>query len=162
MRGGLLHSWLGDRLLDKALWRGTTESLARAWLIGFPVTIIPFLPVQSLIAAAIALFFRANLLVCIGLQFLSTPLTAPVHLPLCYVIGKVVLRESIRGSWEDLRANPWSLASGDNLRALYIGALVLGFTLGVAGYFITLKLGAMREARLALARSARKAQSGGG
>ena len=44
MRGGRLHGWFGDRILAKELWLPTRNSLARAWLVGFPITIIPFLP----------------------------------------------------------------------------------------------------------------------
>ena len=40
LRGGWIHSRFGDRILDKALWRPTRESLARAWLVGFPITIL--------------------------------------------------------------------------------------------------------------------------
>ena len=79
LRGSFLHSQLGDRLLDKVLWMPTRQSIARAWLIGIPITTIPFLPAQSVIAGVCGFFGRANLVLCIGLQFLSTPLTAPAN-----------------------------------------------------------------------------------
>src|SRR6185436_466810 len=81
MRGGRLHGWLGDRLLDKALWTPTAGSLARAWLVGFPITIVPLLPGQSVLAIVAALCVRGNVLLCIALQFLSNPLTATIQLP---------------------------------------------------------------------------------
>ena len=58
MRGGKLHSWFGDRILAKELWRPSASSLARAWLVGFPITVTPFLPLQSVFAtfAALAAF----------------------------------------------------------------------------------------------------------
>ena len=49
------------------------------------VTIVPFLPAQSLFAVIAAFMVRGNILLCIALQFLSTPLTAPVHLPICFL-----------------------------------------------------------------------------
>ena len=99
MRGGRLHGWFGDRLLAKELWLPTRGSLARAWLVGFPITIVPFLPGQSILAAIAALMVRGNLLLCIALQFLSTPLTAPVHLPACYFVGEVMRGANPREVW---------------------------------------------------------------
>jgi uncharacterized protein (DUF2062 family) len=80
MRGGKLHSWFGDRILAKELWRPSASSLARAWLVGFPITVTPFLPLQSVFATIAALLVRGNLFLCIAMQFLSTPLTARVLL----------------------------------------------------------------------------------
>ena len=136
LRGTWLHSWLGDRLLDRALWKPTRESLARAWLVGVPITMIPFLPVQSVFACVIALLIRGNLLLCIALQFLSTPLTAPVHLPACYLVGEVIRGRSILVVWHEVTRTPKNIFTGDSLTSLYLGAVVLGITIGVVGYFV--------------------------
>lgn len=135
MRGTFLHNWLGDRILHKELWKPTRESLARAWLVGFPITIIPFLPVQSLFACVAALFVRGNLLLCIGLQFLSTPVTAPVHLPACYFVGEVVRGADPRDVWQEVRT-PRLLLTGNTVTSLYVGAAVIGIIVGAAGYAI--------------------------
>lgn len=134
MRGGFLHSLLGDRLLERALWKPTRESLARGWLIGFPITVVPFLPVQSLIACVIALFFRGNLLLCIALQFLSTPLTAPVHLPACYFVGEVARGRRPSAVWHEVMSAPKDLLSGDSVTSLYLGAVIIGVLGGLVGY----------------------------
>lgn len=134
LRGTWLHSRLGDRLLDKALWRPTRESMARAWLIGFPVTMIPFLPVPSVLAVAVAIFIRANLLLCIALQFLSTPLTAPLQLPACYMIGEIMRGGDPAAIWHATWREPADMFSGDAVLSLYLGATVLGVTGGLLGY----------------------------
>jgi uncharacterized protein (DUF2062 family) len=134
MRGTFLHSLLGDRLLDRALWKPTRDSLARGWLIGFPITIVPFLPVQSVIACVVALFFRGNLLLCIALQFLSTPLTAPVHLPACYFVGEVVRGRRPSTVWHEVTNTPAAILSGDSITSLYLGAVIIGLIGGPAGY----------------------------
>lgn len=85
LHGGFLHTRLGDRLLDKALWRPTRNSLARAWVVGVPISMIPFLPLQSVFAIVLGFVFRANLLLCILLQFVSSPVTAPIQLPACFL-----------------------------------------------------------------------------
>jgi uncharacterized protein (DUF2062 family) len=136
MRGTLLHNWLGDRILHKGLWSPTRESLARAWLVGWPVTIIPFMPGQSIIACIAALLVRGNLLLCIALQFLSTPLTAPVHLPACYFVGEVVRGANPRHVWREVRGKPRLLLTGHAVTSLYLGATVIGFLGGAIGYAV--------------------------
>jgi len=134
LKGSFLHSRLGDRLLDKSLWMPTRASLARAWLIGVPITMIPFLPAQSLIAGLCGFFGRANLLLCIALQFVSTPLTAPVHLSACYFVGRVARGESPFEVWHHLMAAPGEIWSSAALFNLYLGSVILGPLIGLLGY----------------------------
>lgn len=138
LRGGRLHSWFGDRILDKDLWLPTHTSLAKAWLVGFPITVTPFLPGQSVFATIAALMVRGNLLLCIGLQFLSTPLTAPVHLPTCYFVGELVRGRSPRNVWHGITADTGHLLSGDAVISLYLGSVVVGILGGVIGYAVLL------------------------
>ncbi len=112
----------------------TRSSLARAWLIGIPITTIPFLPAQSVIAGICGFFGRANLLLCIGLQFISMPLTAPVQLSACYFVGRVARGESPFEVWAHLMANPGAVWSGDALFTLYLGSIILGPAVGLLGY----------------------------
>jgi len=134
LKGTFLHSWLGDHLLDKSLWMPTRGSMARAWLIGIPITTIPFLPAQSLIAGVAGFFGRANLLLCIGLQFISMPLTAPVQLSACYFVGRVVRGASPFEVWHHLTAHPSSVWSSEALFTLYLGSVILGPAVGLLGY----------------------------
>lgn len=113
-------------------------------MIGFPITMVPFLPFQSLIACFVALCFRANLLLCVGLQFLSTPLTAPIQLPACYWAGEVVKGRSPVEVWRELRQHPRDLLSGDALTSLYLGAFVLGTAGGALGYIVIQRTWKMR------------------
>lgn len=136
LRGGFLHTKLGDRLLDRSLWLPKRTSLARAWLIGFPITTVPFLPFQSVLAGILGFLARANLLLCIGLQFLSNFVTAPFHLSACYFVGRVVLGEHPGEVWAHLMAHPHSIWSADALLALYLGSIILGPLIGLIGYAI--------------------------
>lgn len=136
MKGTFLHNWLGDRILEKWLWAPTRESLARAWLVGWPITVIPFLPGQSILACIAALLVRGNLLLCIGMQFLSTPVTAPVHLPACYFVGEVVRGANPKHVWREVRGKPRLLLTGHAVTSLYLGAAVIGMLGGAAGYAI--------------------------
>lgn len=136
LRGGLLHSWLGDRLLAKDLWRPTHDSLARAWLIGFPITVIPLMPGQVLFACIGCLFFRGNLLLAIALQFLSNPFTAPVHLPFCYFLGELARGRNPAVVWDHIMTSPRVIATGSGVESLFLGAAILALIGGPLGYAI--------------------------
>lgn len=140
MRGTRVHRWLGDGILSKALWQPTRGSLARAWLVGFPITVVPFLPGQSIFACIAAFLVRGNILLCIALQFLSTPLTAPVHLSTCYFVGEVVRGASPAKVWNDAKSAPKKvLLSAHAVTSLYLGAAIVGIIGGVLGYAVILK-----------------------
>jgi uncharacterized protein len=148
LRGSRLHRWLGDGLLAKALWQPTRGSLARAWLVGFPITVVPLLPGQSIIAAVAALLVRGNLLLCIALQFLSTPITAPVQLSSCYFVGEVVRGAKPSAVWREAKAAPKKvLFSAHAVTSMYLGAAIIGIIGGVAGYAIILQTWRERPVR---------------
>ncbi|MEY4940372.1 MAG: hypothetical protein RIQ93_2107 [Verrucomicrobiota bacterium] len=137
LRGGFLHARLGDRILHRELWIPTRTSLALAFLIGMPVTTIPFLPLQSVIACFFGFLAGANLPVCFLLQFLSTPATAVIQLPACYLAGELILGGNFVEIYAQLRAHPMMAVSTHNLWALYLGSFALGPFLGILGYFGT-------------------------
>lgn len=156
LRGTFLHRRLGDRILHKNLWSPTRESLARAWLVGWPITVIPLLPLQSLFAAIAALLVRGNMILCIALQFLSNPFTAPVHLSTCYLVGEMMRGNPPKNVWKDVKVKVNILTKTDELKdnwshlltmrdvtSLYLGAAVVGMVGGAIGYAVI--LGTWRE-----------------
>lgn len=153
LKGSRLHRWLGDRLLDKALWRATPEGLARSWLVGSVVTSIPFLPFQTLIAGAISFAVRGNILLSVGLQYLSNPVTAIFHLPACYFAGKLLFGHSPAAAWREAAERDWSQVLrhpsiiAHEVIPLYLGGVVLGLLLGLIGYVIILAFGHRWQAK---------------
>lgn len=136
LRGGRLHSWFGDRILHKSLWSPTRESLARAWLVGWPITVVPFLPGQSVLAVIAALLVRGNLLLCIAVQFLSNPATAGIQLPACYIVGEVVRYGNFRKAWDHMPKTFEGFITLDTARSLYLGAFIIGIIGGCIGYAV--------------------------
>ncbi|PTY05303.1 hypothetical protein DB346_01675 [Verrucomicrobia bacterium LW23] len=137
LKGSWLHQRFGDIVMDKNLWTLRRESLARAWLVGVPVTTIP-MPGQTIVAGALCLYVRGNMPFAFALQFASTPLTAPIHLPPCYIVGNFLMGRKL---WPDnvpadMSQLPFFLWN-EGLQAilpLYLGAIVLGILMGVIGY----------------------------
>lgn len=137
LRGGVLHRWLGDHVLARDVWFPSRESFARAWLIGMIVTMIPFLPAQTVIACGIGLFFRANVPICFILQFLSSPATAFIQLPACYIVGSLLLGHDLGETLTVIKTAPKTMISLNTAGILLLGGLVLGVLVGVIGYFLT-------------------------
>jgi uncharacterized protein (DUF2062 family) len=138
LRGGRFHRWFGDGVVSKSLWLPTRGSLARAWLVGFPITVVPFLPGQSVLAVIAALMVRGNLLLCIALQFLSNPITAFPHLAGCYIVGQLVRGRMPGDTWKMISQDTMHLLTGDTVISLYLGAVVVGIIGGVLGYAVIL------------------------
>jgi uncharacterized protein (DUF2062 family) len=137
--------------LDKALWRPTRHSLARAWVVGVPISMFPFLPFQSVFAIVLGFVFRANLLLCILLQFVSSPITAPIQLPACFFVGELVRGRTPAAVWTEFSGDPRAyMMHGDRVVSLYLGAVVLGIVLALLGYFII--LGAVTDPKLRAAK----------
>jgi len=153
LRGTWLHRWVGDKLFAKELWALTPESTARAWLIGFPITMVPLMPLQTVFASVAGLFIRANLPLCIALQFLSTPLTAPIQLPACYLVGALIRGRTPALVWSQV-SHASTLFSGDGLISMYLGAVVIGVIGGAIGYAAIPRLWPKKRPRTPLASSA--------
>ena len=99
-------------------------------------------------ATVAALLVRGNLLLCIALQFLSTPLTAPVHLPICFVAGELVRGRGLGRVWQGVTEETSSLLSGDAAISLYLGSVVVGVLGGVIGYAVLYHTWRSRPARV--------------
>ena len=65
-------------------------------------------------------------------------MTAPVHLPACYFVGRVLRGESPASAWAHIVAHPSSVWSTEALLSLYLGAIVLGPVVGLVGYGVIL------------------------
>lgn len=133
LRGGKLHRWFGEHLLDKGVWLFRRESVARGWLIGSIVTFLP-LPAQSVIAAALSILFRANLPLAFAMQFLSNPATALFYLPFCYGVGCWILGRPFGKLPETHRELAQLFQHG--MLPLCLGAIVVGLLVGLSGYLL--------------------------
>jgi uncharacterized protein (DUF2062 family) len=69
-------SFLGEKLHDPNLWHLNRRSVSAAFAIGLFAAWIPT-PGQMVIAAIIALYFRANLPISVALVWITNPLTMP-------------------------------------------------------------------------------------
>ena len=132
------------------LWSFRTESVRPALYIGSIVALLPLLGIQVAVAFVLALMSRANVMLLIGLQFITTPITAPPLYYGTYHVGRVVMEavgfeptaehvgseaaliQELETMDKSITApdQKWSTRWGSTIVALMVGGLVVGTFVG--------------------------------
>ena len=129
--------FFGKLLHDPNLWHLNRHSVARAMGVGLFAALIP-IPMQMLLAAALAIPVRGNLPIAVSLVWLTNPLTMPPVFFVTYMTGAWLLQvpprtlpESITVDWvTEQLATIW--------QPFLLGSVVCGVVLGVLAYFTTM------------------------
>lgn len=87
LHGGFLHRLIGDRLLDRALWKFSPRGVAMGSAVGVFVAFTPTVPLQMLVASTACIFLRCNIPAAIIACWISNPVTIPVIYALEYKLG---------------------------------------------------------------------------
>lgn len=125
-----LHLYFGSRIHDSLLWVVNRQSISRGTAIGIFCAYMP-MPLEMLLAALLAILFRANLPISILLVWISNPLTWVVVYTPPYLLGLAILGET----GISLQAITLEMMM-DQLAALWIGCLIFGTALGAGGYVL--------------------------
>jgi len=78
--------FLGEKLHEPNLWHLNRRSIALAFAVGLFCAWIPT-PMQMVIAAAGAIYYRANLPISVGLVWITNPITMPPLYYFAYEVG---------------------------------------------------------------------------
>ncbi|MDE1166393.1 MAG: DUF2062 domain-containing protein [Pseudomonas sp.] len=129
--------FFGRLLHDPNLWHLNRHSVARAMAVGLFAAFMP-MPLQMLLAAALAIMVRGNMPISVSLVWLTNPFTmAPIFF-VTYSLGAWLLGTPPRSLPDDLT---WEWVSGQ-LSTLWqpfvLGSVVMGVVMGVAGYAMTM------------------------
>ena len=81
---------LGPRLQEPSLWHINRRACSTAVALGVFCAFIPT-PFQMLIAAVLAIWFRANILVAVPMVWISNPVTMGPMFYFCYLVGVEIL-----------------------------------------------------------------------
>ncbi len=128
----------GDLLHDPNLWHINRHSVSTAVAIGFFVAFIP-IPFQMLIAAMIAIIFRANLPIAVSVVWITNPATMPVLFYFAYVVGAFILDTPIV-SKADIAIElsfHWIFSKLSNIQfweSFLLGCFLLGITSAILAY----------------------------
>ena len=112
---------MGNLLHDPNLWHLNRHSVARAMAVGLFVALIP-IPLQMLLAAAIAVLARSNLPISISLVWLTNPVTMP---PIFYAPMELSVN--------------WLMAELHHIwQPLLLGSLLVASIVAALGYCLTM------------------------
>jgi len=124
----------GPRLLDSALWHLNRHSVAKAFMVGMLCAFIP-VPFQMILAAAAAIFVRANLPISVALVWLTNPLTMPPIFYICYKLGAWVSGLESKEIALDLDVEALSAQLSLIWEPFILGCAIMGISAGFVGYF---------------------------
>lgn len=136
------------------LWSFRSENVRPSLYAGAIVALLPIMGVQSLAAFLLALLLRSNVMILIGLQFITNPFTAAPIYYSTYQLGHTVIEASgfgISGEIEPVesfitidqpeseleddktppRTLAWTQRLGRTVNALVIGGILAGGFLGL-------------------------------
>lgn len=133
VRGHRALGVLGPRLRAPDLWHLNRRSVAGAFAVGLFVAFLP-IPMQMLVAAAIAIWVRVNLPVSVLLVWVSNPLTIPPIAYTAYTIGRWILDEPRRSFRVELTVDWFTGELLTIWKPLVTGSLVLAVVASVVGY----------------------------
>ncbi|MEI7796165.1 MAG: DUF2062 domain-containing protein [Methylococcaceae bacterium] len=124
--------FLGEKLHDPNLWHLNRRSISLAFAVGLFCAWIPT-PTQMAIAAAGAIYFRANLPVSVALVWVTNPLTMPPLFYFAYQVGLDVMNQPAAEG--DFSLTSVLSGLGDVWQPFLLGCLIMGVISATVGYF---------------------------
>lgn len=130
-----LNRLFGALLHDPNLLHLNRRSVSGAFFVGLFMAFVP-LPSQMVFAAAVAIWWRVNLPISVGLVWITNPITIPPMFYFAYKIGAWVLHTPVQDWHFELS---WQWLTHDLLplwEPFLLGCFICGMGGGVAGYFL--------------------------
>jgi uncharacterized protein (DUF2062 family) len=126
--------FLGEKLHRPNLWHLNRRSVSRAFGVGLWAMWTPPLPWQQIIAAALAIYFDANLPIAVALVWITNPLTwGPLYYA-AYWVGTLVMGQTSFGFSDFTQSftidKVWDLGA-----PFLVGCFTLMNVFGLLGYF---------------------------
>jgi uncharacterized protein len=126
---------LGPGLRAPDLWHMNRRSVAGAFAVGLFVAFLP-IPLQMVLAAAIAIWVRVNLPISVLLVWVSNPLTMPPIFYTAYTIGRWILDVPPRSFRVEITLEWFSSDLLTIWKPLVTGSLVLAIVASISGYLV--------------------------
>jgi len=127
-------SFLGESIHQPYLWHMNRNSVARAFAIGLFCAWLP-MPLQTVVAALLAIFYRAHLPLSVALVFITNPVTIPPMFYFAYKLGSMVLGLDPEAVPMDLGWEWFSTTLRQIWQPLLFGCVMLGIISSAMGYF---------------------------
>lgn len=146
---------MGDWIYASNLWHINRYSASMAFFIGLFIAFIP-IPGQMLVAAALAVLFRCNLPLSVGLVWITNPVTLPAIFFLAYKLGAMIIGVPLQPLEFELSFHWLAHRLQDVWQPFLLGCLLCGLFFGSLGYFVINILWRLRVARMLRERRRRR------
>jgi len=127
-------SFLGEAIHQPNLWHMNRHSVSKAFAIGLFCGWLP-MPMQTVLAAILAIYFRANIPLSVVLVFITNPITIPPMFYFSYKLGSLMLGMDPQPVPMDLGWEWFKTTLGEIWQPLLFGSLIMGIISSIAGYF---------------------------
>jgi uncharacterized protein (DUF2062 family) len=126
--------FLGEKLYAPNLWHLNRRTIALAFAVGLFYAWTPT-PMQMVIAAIGAIYYRTNLPISVAQAWITNPITIPPLFYFSYQVGLWFLSQS--SSPDDSKFSLSTLLSGlgDVWQPLLVGCFIMGIISSAIGYF---------------------------
>lgn len=149
---------LGEWIYAGNLWHINRYSSSMAFFVGLFVAFMP-IPGQMLVAAALAILFRCNLPLSVGLAWVTNPFTMPAIFYLAYRIGALIIEVPVQQIHFELSFHWLTNRLSEIWEPFLLGCLLCGLFFGSLGYFVISLLWRWRVVRHLKARKKRRAMA---
>ena len=126
----------GKLLHDPNIWHLNRRSVSGAFAVGLFVAFAP-IPLQMILAAAIAIVMRVNLPISISLVWITNPFTIPPMFYFAYKTGAWLLDTPLHDIKFELSVD-WLMAElGAIWEPFLFGCFILGLISGALGFMVS-------------------------
>ena len=125
---------LGDSIHQSNLWHLNRLSVSRAFAIGLFCAWLP-IPLQTLLAAALAVYYRAHIPISVALVFVTNPITIPPMFYFAYKFGSWMLGMDPEPVDMNIGWEWFTTTLGQVWQPLIFGSLTLALFSSLIGYF---------------------------
>lgn len=148
-------SVLGDWIYATNLWHINRYSASMAFFVGLFVAFMP-IPGQMVAAASLAVLFRCNLPLSVGLVWITNPVTMPAIFFLAYKLGAMIVDVPMQSIEFELSFYWLTHSLAAIWQPFLLGCLLCGLFFGSVGYFVINTLWRLRVARMLRERRRRR------
>lgn len=128
-------SILGDWVYATNLWHINRYSSSMAFFVGLFVAFMP-IPGQMIMAALLALLFRCNLPLSVGLVWITNPVTMPAIFFLTYKLGAMIIDVPVKEVEFALSVHWLTHSLSTIWQPFLLGCVLCGLLFGSLGYFV--------------------------
>ncbi len=123
----------GELLHDPNLWHLNRRSVSGAFAVGLFTAFVP-IPFQMLLAAALAIPLRVNLLISVVLVWVSNPFTIPLLFYTAYKLGEWVIGGQANNFYFEPTIDWLATELSDVWQPFLLGCFLAGSSAAMIGY----------------------------